>query len=87
MLTSTGPLRIGGNAIWGEYFSGLIDEVRIYNRALSQAEIQAEMNAPVGTGRFDASRRQRDVAHGRRIRRGHADAHRERQRCRRHCVG
>ena len=26
------PLRIGGNAIWGEWFNGLIDEVRVYNR-------------------------------------------------------
>src|SRR4029077_15836302 len=25
---SSGVLRIGGNSIWGEYFSGLIDEVR-----------------------------------------------------------
>jgi hypothetical protein len=48
MLTSTGALRIGGNAIWGEYFSGLIDEVRIYNRALSAAEIQTDMTTPVG---------------------------------------
>lgn len=47
---STGSLRIGGNSIWGEYFSGLIDEVRIYNRALSAAEIQADMNLPVSSG-------------------------------------
>ena len=40
ITTTTGPLRIGGNTIWGEYFSGLIDEVRVYNRALSAAEIQ-----------------------------------------------
>jgi len=33
----------------GFYFNGLIDEVRIYNRALSQAEIQADMNTPLGT--------------------------------------
>lgn len=44
---STQPLRIGGNGIWGEHFAGLIDEVRIYSRALSQAEIQADMNLPV----------------------------------------
>lgn len=44
---SAGPLRIGGNAVWGEWFSGSIDEVRIYNRALSQAEIQADMNMPI----------------------------------------
>jgi hypothetical protein len=31
-----------------EVFDGLIDEVRIYNRALTPAEIQADMNTPVG---------------------------------------
>ena len=46
--TSTNPLRIGGNAHWGEYFAGTIDEVRIYKRALSAAEIQTDMNTPVG---------------------------------------
>ncbi|NOR80437.1 MAG: hypothetical protein GQ529_06330, partial [Methyloprofundus sp.] len=39
LVTSSEPLRIGGNAPWGEYFGGLIDEVRIYNRALSAAEL------------------------------------------------
>ena len=34
---STGALRIGGNSIWGEFFSGRIDEVRVYNRALTRA--------------------------------------------------
>ena len=32
----------------GYYFNGVIDEVRIYNRALSQAEIQVDMNTPIG---------------------------------------
>ena len=45
--TSTGVLRIGGNNIWGEYFAGLIDEVRIYNKALTAAQIQADMTAPI----------------------------------------
>ncbi len=45
--TSTSPLRIGGNTIWSEWFSGLIDEVRVYNRALSAAEIQSDMNASI----------------------------------------
>jgi hypothetical protein len=40
---STGVLRMGGNGIWPEWFSGRIDNVRIYNRALSQAELQADM--------------------------------------------
>ena len=45
--TSTGALRIGGNQAYGDFFSGLIDEVRVYNRALSQAELQADMATPV----------------------------------------
>jgi hypothetical protein len=47
MLTSTGVLRIGGNDVWAEWFAGLIDEVRLYNRALSAAEIQADMTRAV----------------------------------------
>ena len=37
--------RTGGS---GYYFNGVIDNVRIYNRALSQAEIQSDMNTPLG---------------------------------------
>jgi hypothetical protein len=44
------PLKIGGNAVWGEYFNGLIDEVRVYNRALAQSEVQTDMNAAVAGG-------------------------------------
>jgi hypothetical protein len=47
IVNGTGPLRIGGNAPWGEYFAGQIDDVRVYNRALTLTEIQADMNAPV----------------------------------------
>ena len=47
--TSSNPLRIGGNTVWGEYFNGLIDEVRIYNKALSQSEIQTDMNTPINS--------------------------------------
>jgi chitodextrinase len=46
--TSNGALRIGGNNIWSEWFSGLIDDVRVYNRALTATEIQTDMNTPVG---------------------------------------
>ena len=28
-FTSTGGLKLGGNSVWGEYFKGLIDEVRV----------------------------------------------------------
>ncbi|MEU6719458.1 LamG-like jellyroll fold domain-containing protein [Nonomuraea sp. NPDC046802] len=41
------PLRIGGSSLWGEYFAGLIDDVRVYNRALTPAEIQNDMNTPL----------------------------------------
>jgi len=41
------PLRIGGNNVSGEFFRGLIDEVRIYIRALSIAEIGADMTTPI----------------------------------------
>ncbi len=47
---STGALRIGGNALWGEYFNGLIDEVRVYRKVLTAAEITADMAKPVVTG-------------------------------------
>ena len=45
--SSTSPLWIGGNQPYGEYFNGLIDEARVYNRALSQTEIQSDMNTPL----------------------------------------
>jgi Concanavalin A-like lectin/glucanases superfamily len=48
MPNSTLPLDIGGNNVWGEWFAGRIDEVRIYNRALSQSELQTAMNTPIG---------------------------------------
>ena len=31
-----------------DYFNGTIDEVRVYNRALAVAEIQADMATPIG---------------------------------------
>jgi Concanavalin A-like lectin/glucanases superfamily/Fibronectin type III domain len=48
MATSTNPLQIGGDSVYGQYFTGLIDEVRVYNRALSASEIQTDMSTPVG---------------------------------------
>ncbi|MFG2037519.1 LamG-like jellyroll fold domain-containing protein [Dactylosporangium sp. NPDC048998] len=44
---TSNPLSIGGNAPYGEYFKGLIDEARVYNRALTQAEIQTVMSTPL----------------------------------------
>ena len=45
---SSGVLRLGGNSVWTEWFAGVLDDVRIYNRALSAAEIQQDMQTPVG---------------------------------------
>jgi hypothetical protein len=47
LFNSTGALRIGGNTVWGEYFGGLIDDVRVYERALSAAEIAADKDRAV----------------------------------------
>ena len=42
------PLKIGGD--WsGEMFTGIIDEVRVYNVALTQTQIQSDMNTPVSS--------------------------------------
>ena len=43
---SKGALFIGGNTVWGEYFAGSIDGVRLYNRALDIVEIQTNMLTP-----------------------------------------
>jgi hypothetical protein len=51
---STGTLQIGASQ-YGEYFQGLIDEVRIYNRALSVAEIQTIYQQESVTQPFDFS--------------------------------
>jgi glucose/arabinose dehydrogenase len=45
---STGALTIGGDALYGQHVAGRIDEVRVYNIALTAAQIQADMNTPVG---------------------------------------
>jgi hypothetical protein len=52
---AAGPLRIGGNAVWGEYFTGLIDEVRVYRRALTASEVAIDMGTPVGGGTVDTT--------------------------------
>jgi len=44
---SDGLLRIGGNSVWGEYFKGYIDEVRIYNRALTATEVNANLTTAI----------------------------------------
>ena len=47
--TSTNALQIGGDCLYGQYFKGLIDNVRIYNTALSAAQIQADQGTSVSS--------------------------------------
>jgi PKD repeat protein len=44
---SNGVLRIGGNSVWGDFFQGYIDEVRIYNYALSAKVIQKDLRSTI----------------------------------------
>jgi hypothetical protein len=45
--SSSSPLSIGGNAPYGEYFKGFIDEAQVYNRALTAAEVTTAMNTAI----------------------------------------
>lgn len=48
VTTTSGALRIGGTPVFpDEWFDGLIDEVRVYNRALATEEIQTDKNTSV----------------------------------------
>jgi glucose/arabinose dehydrogenase len=43
-----GSLRIGGQSTGEQLLHGILDEVRMYNRPLTRAEIVADMNQPIG---------------------------------------
>src|SRR5512134_1849418 len=48
ITVTTLALRIGGNTrVTGQYYAGRIDEVRIYNQALTAGQIQADLATPV----------------------------------------
>jgi hypothetical protein len=47
IVVSGNPLQIGGDTFYSQYFQGKIDEVRIYNSALSGSQIRSDMNAPI----------------------------------------
>ena len=53
ITSSTNPLTIGSDPIWGQYFNGLIDQVRIYNTPLSASQIQTDMTTPISGGSTD----------------------------------
>ena len=41
-------MNIGADANGSQLFNGTLDDVRVYGRGLTQAEIQADMNTPLG---------------------------------------
>ena len=47
IATSTNPLQIGGDSLYGQNFAGLIDEVRVYNTALTATQIQTDQATSV----------------------------------------
>jgi hypothetical protein len=50
MVSSRGPLAIGGRVMAKEWFKGRIDEVRVYSRPLSRAEIRRDMRTAINGG-------------------------------------
>ena len=56
ILSTADPLWIGGNHPYGEFFHGVIDEVSVYDLALSASELRAEMSTPIrSAGRAPAT--------------------------------
>ncbi len=49
LASSDAPLELGADSVYGRYFQGLIDEVRVYDLALTGDEIRADMEAPIGS--------------------------------------
>jgi len=47
IAVGSGVLRIGAAPNSSDYFRGLIDDVRIYDRALTPAQIQVDMTTAV----------------------------------------
>jgi len=43
ITTSTSPLCVGGDPTQGQFFNGIIDEVRVYNLPLTAAQIRVDM--------------------------------------------
>ena len=77
LATGTGALRLGGNGIWSEWFTGRLDDIRIYDRALTPTQIQTDMNTPAGAAPPPPAptrrrRRRRPACRRERAREGHA---------------
>jgi hypothetical protein len=43
------PLLIGADIVPSQFYRGFLDEVRIYNRALTASEVQTDITTPVGS--------------------------------------
>ncbi len=54
-MESKGPLYIGCAKTFGEYFDGLIDDIRIYERALSGAELESDSATAIKTAAPEAA--------------------------------
>jgi hypothetical protein len=39
VVTSSSPLRFGGSSVWGEYFDGRMDDLRLYDLSLTASQI------------------------------------------------
>jgi hypothetical protein len=46
---SKGPLKFGCSEVYGQDFEGRLDEVRIYDRAISEEEVERDMSAALQT--------------------------------------
>jgi hypothetical protein len=88
LRVSSQPLRFGGDALWPEWFQGRLDEIRVYNRALTTAEIQGDMGravsslapARLGAGLLSRKVAKRSTARVGHTRAGSKKAHRHRAR-------
>jgi len=48
-ITARGnPIRIGADASTAQFYKGMLDDLRIYNRVLTQAQVQTDAATPVG---------------------------------------
>ena len=47
---SAGPLQIGGDQVWGEFFTGSVDNVRIFSKARSTMQLGHDRLTPVRGG-------------------------------------
>jgi glucose/arabinose dehydrogenase/PKD repeat protein len=48
-------LYLGADVSPGQYFNGTLDDVRLYNRTLTQGEVETDMNLPLAAGSSDPS--------------------------------